>query len=196
MPKREVFVADANAQSRRRLKRLLTEAGYAVAGEAQDAPGALRAIRALMPDVAIVDVDLPGLGGLEVVKILEEDRLCPAVLVASQMTWEMVEKARESMVLACLIKPISAQDLVPTIEFAIANYERAIKLEEKIRQLEERLDTRKVVERAKGYLMKSLGISEAEAYRLIQKRSMDKGVSMRQIAEAILLTEGFKRGKP
>ncbi|HHY97136.1 MAG TPA: ANTAR domain-containing protein [Firmicutes bacterium] len=194
MPKRNVFIADADSQARRRLKRLLIDAGYAVSGEAQDGHGALRAIRAATPDVAMVDVDLPGLGGLEVARILEEDRLCPAVIIASQMTWEMVEKARESMVLACIMKPIAMQDLVPTIEFAIANYERTISLQDKIRQLEERLDTRKVVERAKGYLMRSLGISEAEAYRLIQKRSMDKGVSMRKIAEAILLMEDLKGG--
>ncbi|HHV61630.1 MAG TPA: ANTAR domain-containing protein [Firmicutes bacterium] len=193
MRRREVFIADKSASSRQRLRRILTEAGYAVVGEAGDGSSALRGIRSLEPEVVVLDSDLPALNGFEVARIVEEDHLAPVVLIASQTSWEFVEKAKESSVSAYLVRPVSERDLIPAIELAIANYERRSRLQEKIRELEESLESRKVIERAKGVLMKTMGLSESEAYRLIQKQAMDKSTSMRAIAEAVLLTYELKK---
>ncbi|NPV54480.1 MAG: ANTAR domain-containing protein [Firmicutes bacterium] len=193
MRRREVFIADKSASSRQRLRRILTEAGYAVVGEAADGSSALRGIRSLEPEVVVLDSELPALNGFEVARIVEEDHLAPVVLIASQTSWEFVEKAKESSVSAYLVRPVSERDLIPAIELAIVNYERRSRLQDKIRELEESLESRKVIERAKGVLMKTMGLSEGEAYRLIQKQAMDKSTSMRAIAEAILLTYEIKK---
>ncbi|MBC7323741.1 MAG: ANTAR domain-containing protein, partial [Moorella sp. (in: Bacteria)] len=166
--------------------------GYWVIGEAGDGLSALKLIRSRQPDLLIIAAELPGMDGLEVARIVHEDKLAPVIVLAGAQGPGLLEKARDARVAALLLKPVEEASLLPAIEIALANYQEIIRLEKQIKELKETLETRKLVERAKGILMETLGISEAEAFRRIQKQSMNKRVSMRQVAEAIILAQSLQ----
>jgi len=194
----KIFVAIAEANLRRRIKNILSKEGYVVVGEGDDSASALRGIRAVSPDLVILDVDLPPAGGMELAKILAEDRVAPIVLLSSTWQRDLVAKAREGWVFSFVVKPINEGHLLAALESAMTSYHRMAALETEMAKLKETLETRKIIERAKGLLMDVQGLSESQAYRRMQQQSMDKSISMRAVAEAIILALGgsTKKNKP
>jgi response regulator NasT len=192
MVENRIILVDNDVTWRKNMKTILTRSGYWVIGETNDGLSALKLIRSRQPDLLIIAAELSGMDGLEVARIVHEDKLAPAIVVAATYSPGLVEKARNARVAAMLIKPVDETNLFPAIEIALANYQEIISLERQIKDLQEALETRKLVERAKGILIETLGISEAEAFRRIQKQSMNKRISMRQVAEAIILAQSLK----
>ncbi|GAW91648.1 ANTAR domain-containing response regulator [Calderihabitans maritimus] len=188
-----IVLADADPAFRKNLKEMLTKAGYIIVAEAGDGLSALKAIKSMHPDLAILDARLPVKDGLEVAKIIEEDRVAPVLLLTAYNHKDIVQQAKDSWVFAYLVKPVNEANLFPAIEIAIANYRRMLSLEREIHRLKETLETRKLVERAKGILMEVLDLSEAEAFKKIQKESMNKRTSMRQIAQSIIVA--YEKGR-
>jgi len=187
-----IILADHDAAWRKNIKAILTRAGYWVIGEAGDGLSALKLVRTRQPDLLLIAAELTGMDGLEVARIIHEDKLAPVIVLAEAQTPGLLEKARDARVTALLIKPVDETSLLPAIEISLANYQEIVSLEKQIKELREALETRKLVERAKGILMETLGISEPEAFRRIQKQSMNKRLSMRQVAEAIILAQSLK----
>ncbi|GAW92003.1 ANTAR domain-containing response regulator [Calderihabitans maritimus] len=192
----KIFIATNDSSLLKKLKTILTKEGYLVTGEAEEGHIALRMIRSMAPDLVILDVELPGMNGLEIAKIIEEDKLAPVILLTPNWQKDYVEKAKEHWVFAFLVKPVEESSLLPLVEVTLVNFQKMLKLEQEVNRLKETLETRKLVERAKGILMETLGLTEGQAFRRIQKQSMDKCVSMRAIAEAIILAHDIsKNGK-
>ena len=199
MHRASIVVADRDPESRNRLKKMLADTGYLVVGEAVSGSSALRVIRNVSPDVSILSTNLLMPSGLEVARICAEDHLGPTVLLLPKFDWTTIEKANENLATSYVVEPITQTSLASAIELAVATYHRTAELETRLENLRERLETRRAVERAKGVLMRRFKISEDEAYRVIQKKSMDSSKSMRQVAEALLLAydiESKAGGKP
>lgn len=188
-----IVIADSDNSFRKNLKGILTRSGYTVAGEAEDGLSALKLVRSREPELVILDSKLPVKDGLEVAKIIEDDKLAPVLLLAHYSQQELLTKARDYMISAFMVKPIDEMHLIPTIELAIANYEKVSKLQKQVQELKETLESRKVVERAKGILMETLGLPEKEAFKRIQKQSMNKRTSMKAIADAIIVAHELSK---
>lgn len=188
MSESRIILVDNDATWRKNIKAILTRSGYWVIGEAGDGLSALKLVRSRQPDLLIIDAELPGMSGLEVARIIHEDKLAPVIVLAGAQSPGLLEKAKDARVAALLIKPVDEVSLLPAIELSLVNYQEIVGLEKQIKELREALEARKLIERAKGILMETLGISEAEAFRRIQKQSMNKRISMRQVAEAIIMT--------
>ena len=186
MPPVRVLIADDEALIRMGLRTMLTEAGYQVVGEAGDGRRTLDLIRKLDPDLVFLDIKMPEPDGLAVAQQVMETGPRPVVLLTAHGDREYVDRARRSGVMAYLVKPIKEADLVPTIELAMQHFRTMGVLSEKIESLEETLETRKLVERAKGALMQREGLSEADAFGRIQKASRDQRRPMKEIAQEIL----------
>ncbi|KJS15360.1 MAG: Fis family transcriptional regulator [Peptococcaceae bacterium BRH_c4b] len=188
---RIVLVASDDAV-RKNIKSMLVKLGYWVVGESGDGLSALKMVRTRQPDLLVIEVGLSGMDGLEVAKILHEDKLAPVVVIAPKYTQSILEKAKEARVSALLIKPVDEITLTTAVELAMANYQEMVSLENKVKELKEAIETRKIIERAKGILMESMGLSEGEAFKRMQKQSMNKRISMRQVAEAVILAQNLK----
>ena len=173
---------------RRKLKNIFTKSGYTVVGEAEDGVNTLRMIRAMAPDLVILDFDIQGMNALELAKIVEEDRLAPIIIISNVWERELSEKARESWIFAFMVRPINEGNLLASAETAMMNFERMIQLEKEVNRLKDTIETRKIVEKAKGLLMEKLDMSESEAFSKMQHQSMDKCIPMKQVADAIILT--------
>jgi response regulator NasT len=184
----KIFLASQDTALRKRLKNMLSKNSYNVVGEAGDAISALRLIRAMGPDLVIVDFELQGMPAMDLIKIIEEDRIAPVIIIASTWERELVEKNRQSWIFAFLVRPIDERNLLAAADSALMNFERMLILEKEVAKLKDTLETRKVVEKAKGLLMEKLALTELEAFRKIQHQSMDKGIPMKQVADAIILT--------
>ncbi|MGB5051913.1 MAG: ANTAR domain-containing protein, partial [Caldilineaceae bacterium] len=141
----------------------------------------------LRPDIVIMDIKMPDMDGIEAARILTEERIAPVLLLSAYSQQELVTKAREAGVAGYLVKPFRESDLTPAIEVALSRFTEFRTLEREVGDLRETLETRKIVERAKGILMDSQGLNEAEAFRRIQKMSMNNRKPMRTVAEAIIL---------
>jgi response regulator NasT len=165
-----------------------------VVGEVPDGRSAVNQSRELRPDVVIMDIKMPDLDGIEAAKILTEERIAPVVLLSAYSQRELVERARQAGVVAYLIKPYREEDLTPAIEVAVARFREFRDLEKQVADLQQALETRKLVDRAKGILMDKQGLTEAEAFRKIQKMSMDNRKPMKEVAEAILLAHQVGQG--
>lgn len=189
-----IVLADSDPVQRKNIKSMLIKLGYWVVGEAEDGLSALKLVRSRQPDLLIIDAAVPGMDGLEVARLLYEDKLAPVIVLVGTVNSSLLDKAKGARVSALLVKPVDETSLLPAIELALANYQEVVKLEKQVQELKEALETRKLVERAKGILMETLGLTEAEAYRRMQKQSMDKRISMRQVAEAIILAHSIKKG--
>jgi AmiR/NasT family two-component response regulator len=187
MPLR-ILIADDEALIRMGLRTMLTDAGYQVVGEAGDGRRALDLTRRLDPDLVFLDIKMPEPDGLAVAAQIMRDGPRPIVLLTAYGDREYIDRARRIGVMAYLIKPIKEADLVPTIELAVRHYRAMGALSDRIETLEETLQARKLVERAKGVLMQREGLSEAEAFRWIQKASRDQRRPMKEIAQQILGT--------
>ena len=150
--------------------------------------------RRTRPDVAVLDVEMPGLDGISAAERIAKARIAPVVLLTAFSQKELVERASEAGALAYVVKPFTPNDLLPAIEIALARYEQIITLEAEVADMVERFETRKLVDRAKGLLNEKMGLSEPEAFRWIQKASMDRRLTMQDVAKAIIEQLAPKKG--
>jgi response regulator NasT len=181
-----VLIADDEPLIRVDLRELLEAIGYEVVAEARDGTEALNLIREKKPDVAILDVKMPGIDGIDLAKKISHRY--PVIILTAYSDRRLIDRARHASVMAYLTKPFREADLSPVIEFAVSHFIEKSALSNQVSRLSEELETRKLVDKAKGLLMKSENLSEAEAYRRIQRTSMDKSRPMKEVAEAIILT--------
>jgi len=182
-----VVLADNDSASRKNIKAQLSRFDNWVVGEAGDGITALKLVRSRQPDLLVTKAFLPGMDGVQVAKIMRQDNLAPVVLVGSSFQQSVLEKARDAGVFAFLQSPVEDSSLLTAVELAAANYREMMRLEGKIQDLERKLQTRKVVEKAKGILMETKSVSEAEAFSMMQKQSMNERKGMQAIAEAIIM---------
>jgi len=182
-----VIVADDESLVRVDLREALTEQGYLVVGEVGDGQSAVNMARELNPDVVIMDIKMPGLDGIDAARVLTQEKLAPVVLLSAYSQRDLIDRAKEAGVVGYLVKPFRETDLAPAIELAIARFGEFRALEQEVGNLSEALETRKKVERAKGILMEKQNMTEGEAFRKIQKMSMNTRKPMKEVAEAIIL---------
>ncbi len=183
---RRVVIAEDEALIRLDLKETLEEEGYEVVAETSRGDEVVGLVREHRPDLAILDIKMPGGDGLSAAADITAERLAAVLVLTAFSQRELVDRAREAGALAYLVKPFQRSDLVPAIELAIGRFEEMKALEEENKDLEERLETRKLVERAKGLLMDELDMREDQAFRWIQRRAMDDRKTMKAIAQQIL----------
>ena len=189
MERRRVIIADDEAIIRMDLKEMLGNLGYLVVGEAADARSAVNLSRELRPDIVVMDIKFEGddFDGIEAAKVLTAEKIAPVLLLTAFSQKELVDRAKEAAVSGYVVKPFRESDLGPAIEIALAQFEEFRALERQVGDLKEALETRKLVDRAKGILMDTQGLAEAEAFRKIQKMSMNTRKPMKEVAEAIIL---------
>jgi response regulator NasT len=182
-----VIIADDESIIRMDLREMLTNLGYLIVGEAGDGRSAVNLARELKPDVAVLDIKMPDMDGIEAARILTEEKIAPVVLLTAYSQRDLVERAKEAGVVGYITKPMRESDLAPAIEVAMARFSEFRAMEKEIGDLKQALETRKLVDRAKGILMDTQELTEAEAFRKIQKMSMNKRKQMKDVAEAIIL---------
>lgn len=185
-PARRVLVAEDESLIRLDLIEMLGEEGYEVVGEAADGASAVRLAEEHHPDLVVMDVKMPVLDGISAAARIVEQRIAPVLILTAFSQRDLVERARDAGAMAYLVKPFSKADLVPAIEMALSRHEEITQLENEVADLNERLETRKLVDRAKGILQTKYGLSEPDAFRWIQKAAMDKRTSMREVAKVVL----------
>src|SRR5690625_6472287 len=183
---RLVVVAEDEPRIRLDIVETLKEAGYDVVGEAPDGETAVRLVGELEPDVVVMDVKMPGMDGITAAEKIMEDRTCAVVMLTAFSQTELVERARDAGAMAYVVKPFTTADLLPALEIAISRHQQITQLESEIADLGERFETRKRVDRAKGLLQTNMDLSEPEAFRWIQKTSMDRRLTMREVADAVI----------
>lgn len=181
-----IVIADNESIIRMDLKELLQEAGHTVIGEAADGVKAVELTRKLKPDLVIMDIKMPEMDGITAAKIISQEKIAPVLLLTAFSQKEIVEKAKDSGVLAYLVKPVKEANLFPAIEIALSRFQEFTELERELEEVKNSLETRKTLDRAKGILMDAYNLSENEAYRRIQQYSMSKRKSIREVAEAII----------
>lgn len=181
-----VVIAEDEAIIRMDLRETLEEEGYEVVGETGNGDEAIELVRDLVPDLAILDVKMPGKDGLEVARLISNEKLCGVLILTAFSQREVVEDARDAGALAYLVKPFQKSDLVPAIEVAIGRFRELRALTGEIDALGEQLEARKAIERAKGILMTELGISEQDAFAFIQRRAMSERSKMRAVADRVV----------
>lgn len=186
LPARRVVVAEDEVLIRRDLVEMLSAEGYEVVGEAGDGEQALATARELKPDLVVMDVQMPKMDGIAAAEAIAEERIAPVVMLTAFSQRELVERAREAGAMAYVVKPFDRSDVIPAIEIAIARFAEIRAVEAEVADLEERLASRKAVDQAKALLQAGLGLSEAEAFRWIQKTAMDLRKSMREVAEGVI----------
>lgn len=189
-----VLIADDDPIIRLDLKQMLENLEYEVVSEAGDGQQAVDQAREHKPDICILDVKMPVMDGIEAVKIITEENIAPAILLTAYSDHELVDRAKEAGVFAYLVKPFKPSDLPPAIEIARSRYEQNLQLTTEVGTLQERLEARKLVDRAKGILMDQHQLSETEAYRRIQQQSMNLRKTMREVAEAVILANSVSSG--
>jgi response regulator NasT len=187
----KVLIADDEPIIRLDLRQMLESLGYDVVGEAGNGKEAVDMARDLKPDVCILDVKMPVMDGIEAVDIITDENIAPTILLTAYSDKDLIERAKAAGVFAYLVKPFKPSDLAPTIEVARARFEQNILLGKEVSSLTERLEARKAIDKAKGILMDSQGMNEAEAYRRIQIQSMNLRKSMREVAEAIVVAKSI-----
>ncbi|UZJ23466.1 response regulator [Rhodococcus antarcticus] len=185
-PTRRVLVAEDEALIRLDLVEMLREEGYDVVAEARDGQEAVELTTEHRPDMVIMDVKMPRRDGIDAAQEIAAKRLAPVVILTAFSQRELVERARDAGAMAYLVKPFSKADLVPAIELAASRFAEMVALEGEVADLSDRLETRKVVERAKGALMESQSLSEPEAFRWIQRAAMDRRTTMKAVSQAVL----------
>ena len=183
---RRVVVAEDEALIRLDIVEMLREAGYDVVGEAGDGEQAVKLAEQHRPDLVVMDVKMPVLDGISAAERIVSARVAPVVLLTAFSQRELVERARDAGAMAYVVKPFSQADLLPALEIALSRHQQITALESEVADLHERFETRKLVDRAKGLLQASFGMTEPEAFRWIQKASMDKRLSMREVAATVV----------
>ena len=183
---RRILVAEDEALIRLDLVEMLRDAGHEIVGQASNGEQAVELAAEHKPDIVIMDVKMPVLDGISAAEQIGNAKICPVVMLTAFSQTELVERARDAGVMAYIVKPFTATDVVPAIDIALSRWGELKELESEVADLGERLETRKAVEKAKGVLMKKLKISEAEAFRWIQKTAMDRRMGMREVADAVV----------
>ena len=186
MPCRKLVIIDDNADQRFVLKGLLTDIGCEVIGEGKSGLDAVELMQKLSPDAVLMDVKLPGMDGIEATMAINKLKPTPVILLTARKDEETIKRAVEAGVMAYLVKPIREEELLPTIELAISVFKEFQLVSKQNLELKEKAEARKIIERAKGLLMKKEGLSERDAFSRIQKLSMDKRRSMKEIAEILI----------
>lgn len=192
LKKLKILLADDEAILRLDLREMLTEAGHEVVGEAANGEEAVKLARQLQPEFIIMDVKMPVMDGLTAAKIIAEENIAPVLLLTAYSQQDIVEKASEAGVIAYLVKPIREEQLFPAMEIAAKRFTEVQKLNLELAQLKDSLETRKLLDRAKGILMTAHGMTEQEAYRKMQQFSMAKRISLKALAERIIATAAKK----
>ncbi|MGV0735810.1 ANTAR domain-containing response regulator [Mycobacterium syngnathidarum] len=185
---RRVLIAEDEALIRLDLAEMLREEGYEVVGEAGDGQEAVGLAESLRPDLVIMDVKMPRRDGIDAASEIASKRIAPIVILTAFSQRELVERARDAGAMAYLVKPFSITDLVPAIELAVSRFSEIAALENEVATLGDRLETRKLVERAKGLLQSKHQMSEPEAFKWIQRAAMDRRTTMKRVAEVVLET--------
>ena len=193
MKKLKILLADDEAILRLDLREMLTDAGHEVIGEAANGEEAVKLARELKPEFVIMDVKMPIMDGLTAAKLIAADNIAPVLLLTAYSQQDIVEKASEAGVIAYLVKPIREEQLFPAMEIAQKRFMEMQKLNMELAQLKDSLETRKLLDRAKGILMAAHGMTEQEAYRKMQQISMAKRISLKALAESIIAAAA-KRG--
>lgn len=181
-----IVIADNESIIRMDLKEILEEAGHSVVGEATDGLKAIDLARRYKPDLVIMDIKMPEMDGIAAAKVISNEKIAPVLLLTAFSQKDIVEKAKDSGVLAYLVKPVKEVNLFPAMEIAISRFQEFAELENELENVKNSLETRKILDRAKGILMDAYNLTESEAYRRIQQYSMSKRKSIREVAEAIV----------
>jgi response regulator NasT len=181
-----IVLAEDEAIIRLDLKETLEEEGYEVVGETGRGDEAVELVRSLSPDIAILDIKMPGLDGLSVARELTSDRVCAVLILTAFSQRDLIEEARDAGALAYLVKPFQRSELVPAIEVAIGRFREIKELSERSESLEDQLVARKLIDRAKGLLIDSQGLSESDAFSFIQRTAMSERTTMQAVAEQVL----------
>jgi response regulator NasT len=183
---RRVLIAEDEALIRLDLREMLIEEGYDVCGEAADGEAAVRLAEELRPDLVIMDIKMPIMDGIAAAEKIAAARIAPVVILTAFSQRELVERARAAGAMAYLVKPFQKSDLVPAVEIALSRHAEIQTLEAEVATLSDRLETRKLVERAKGTLMAAFTMTEPEAFKWIQRAAMDNRMTMKDVAERII----------
>lgn len=181
-----VIIGDDESLIRMDLREMLEEAGHTVVGEAADGVEALELTRREKPDIVLLDIKMPRLDGIHAAKMIGHEQLAPVLLLTAYSQQDVVDKAKNSGVLGYLVKPVSPINLYPAIEIAVVQFKRQQEVSQQLVEMNERMETRKSVEKAKGYLMELYHISENEAYRRLQQYSMKNRKSLKDVADAVI----------
>ncbi|ABS04422.1 response regulator receiver and ANTAR domain protein [Kineococcus radiotolerans SRS30216 = ATCC BAA-149] len=191
---RRVVVAEDEAIIRLDIVEMLTEAGYDVVGQAGDGEQAVALAEEHKPDLVVMDIKMPILDGISAAERIAKARIAPVVLLTAFSQAELVERARDAGAMAYVVKPFTSADLLPAVEIAVSRHQQIMALEDEVADLADRFETRKLVDRAKSKLQTQFGMSEPEAFRWIQKTSMDKRLTMREVATTVISAGGEDRG--
>jgi len=195
MERKRILIADDESLIRMDLQEMLTNLGYLVVGEASNGIDALNMARDLKPDLVIMDIRMPGMDGIDAAAALTKEKIAPVVLLTAFSQKDLIERAKEAGVVGYLVKPFKEADLTPAIEVALARFGEFKSISQEVGDLTHALDTRKLVDRAKGILMDTKGFTETEAFRAVQKMSMDNRKPMKAVAEAIIMAHEANLGK-
>jgi response regulator NasT len=193
---RRVLIAEDEALIRLDLREMLVEEGYDVCGEAGDGEAAVKLAQDLRPDLCIFDIKMPIMDGIAAAEKVADARIAPVVILTAFSQRDLVERARAAGAMAYLVKPFQKSDLVPAIEIALSRFAELHALEAEVASLSERLETRKLVERAKGMLMTAFGMNEPDAFKWIQRAAMDNRMTMRDVADKIIAENLPATGAP
>jgi AmiR/NasT family two-component response regulator len=186
-----VVIAEDEAIIRLDLKETLEEEGYEVVGETGRGDEAVRLVTELGPDVAILDIKMPGLDGLAAAREIAKDRGAAVLILTAFSQRDLIEQARDAGALAYLVKPFQRSELIPAVEVALGRFREVKALESEVKDLADQLETRRLVDRAKGLLMDTQGLSEGEAFSFVQKTAMSERTTMKEIARRVI-EEGFR----
>ncbi|HET7414740.1 MAG TPA: response regulator [Arthrobacter sp.] len=185
-PQRRIIVAEDETLIRLDIVEILRGEGYDVIAEADNGERAVELATELQPDLVLMDVKMPVMDGITAAEKIAKARIAPVVLLTAFSQKELVERARDAGAMAYVVKPFTPSDLMPAMEVALSRHEEIKALESEVSDLKEQFETRKLVERAKSLLITNMGLTEPEAFRWIQKTSMDRRLSMREVAETII----------
>jgi two-component system, response regulator PdtaR len=183
---RRVVIAEDEALIRLDLREMLEEEGFEVVAEAGDGEAVVELVEEHRPDLVVMDVKMPRLDGITAAERIATARLAPVVMLTAFSQRELVERARAAGAMAYLVKPFGKADLLPAVEMAMSRFDELVTLEAEVVDLRDRLETRKLVDRAKGILQRRYGLDEAAAYRWVQRTSMDRRMTMRQVADLVV----------
>jgi response regulator NasT len=192
---KSVVIADDDPIIRMDLREMLAGMGYNVQGEAGDGKSAVELARKVQPDLVIMDIRMPELDGIEAARLLTSESIAPVLLLTAYSEPDLVQRAAQAGVIGYLVKPFREAQLGPAIEVTLARFREFEQVQKELGDIKSALEARKTIDRAKGLLMDRYGLSESEAFRRIQKRSMDSRRTMREVAEAILLASEMEKEK-
>ena len=193
MAQTRVVIADDDPIIRMDLREMLDGLNYVVAGEAADGKSAVNLARELKPELVIMDIRMPEMDGIEAARTLTQENIAPVLLLTAYSEPELVQRATQAGVIGYLVKPFREAQLAPAIEVTLGRFREFQALQKELGDTREALEARKLIDRAKGLLMDRYGLNEADAFRRIQKRSMDNRKSMKEVAEAILLASEMEK---